>query len=156
VVRQKVEAHGNYEETTRTSNGIVLLKILKGISFHFQSQKYPCHSIHEAIKLFYNCSQGRFETTQAYMEHFQKLMDVVIQSGGSINGHTGIEDAIIKEMKTTRDAFALMNLPRSPQMPINMPKPLHSCWGVTGLVMGNSFKILKMTTSKEAMTIQRW
>jgi len=63
VVRQKVELHDNYEETTRTGNGIALLKILKGISFHFQSEKYPCHLIHEAIKHFYNCSQGRFETT---------------------------------------------------------------------------------------------
>jgi len=32
-------------------------------------------------------------------------MDVFIQSGGSIDGHTGIEDAIIKEMKTTHDAL---------------------------------------------------
>jgi len=90
VVRQKVEVHDNYEETTCTSNGIALLKILKGISVHFQSQKFPCHSIHEVIKRFYNCSQGHFATTQAYMEHFQNVMGVVIQSGGSIDGHTGI------------------------------------------------------------------
>ena len=33
------------------------------------------------------------------------MMDVVVQSGRSIGGNTGIEDAIIKEMKTTRDAL---------------------------------------------------
>jgi len=58
VVRQKVEAHDNYEETSRAGNGIALLKILKGISFHFQSQKYPCHSIHEAIKRFLQLLSG--------------------------------------------------------------------------------------------------
>jgi Zinc knuckle len=110
VVRQKVESNETYAEVSRTGNGIGLLIILKGISFHFQSQKYSCHSIHEALKRFYNCSQGRFATTQAYMEHFQNVMDVVTQSGGSITGHTGIEDSIIKERKTTRENISAADL----------------------------------------------
>ena len=110
VVRQKVESNENFEEVARTGNGIGLLIILKGISFHFQSQKYACHSIHEALKRFYNCSQGRFATTQAYMEHFTNVMDVVTQSGGSILGHTGIEDAIIKEKELNRDNLTAAEL----------------------------------------------
>ena len=106
VVRQKVESNGRFEDVARTGNGLELLSILKGISFHFQSQKYNCHSIHEALKRFYNCAQGRFATTQAYMEHFQNVVDVVTQSGGSIGGHAGIEDAIIRERGTTPELIA--------------------------------------------------
>ena len=111
VVRQKVEANERFEETARTGDdGLGLLTILKGISFHFQSQKYACHSFHDALKRYYNCTQGRYATTQAYMEHFQNLMDVVVQCGGSIDGHKGIKDAIIKERETTRDALTANEL----------------------------------------------
>lgn len=110
VVRQKVEASENYEEMARTGDGLNLLIVLKSISFHFQSQKYICHSIHEALKRYFNCSQGRFATTQAYMEHFQNVMDVVTHSGGSIGNHTGIEDAIMKERGLSRETITAETL----------------------------------------------
>ena len=95
VVRQKVEANKKFAEIMSSGDGLQLLMILKGISFHFQSQKYLSHSIHEAMKRYYNCSQGRFATTQAYMEHFQNVLEVVTTSGGSVAGHKGVEDEII-------------------------------------------------------------
>ena len=55
VTRQKVEANERFEEIAHTGDGLGLLNtILKGISFHFQSQKYACHSIHDALKRYYN------------------------------------------------------------------------------------------------------
>ena len=97
-MRQKVEANKDFEAIANVGDGIKLLLLLKGISFHFQSQKYLSHSIHEALKRYYNCAQGRYATTQAYMEHFQNVIDVVTTSGGSIAGHSGVEDAIIADM----------------------------------------------------------
>jgi hypothetical protein len=95
VVRQKVEANNKFAEIASRGDGLQLLTILKGISFHFQSQKYLSHSIHKAMKCYYNCSQGRFATTQAYMEHFQNVLEVVTTSGGSVAGHKGVEDELI-------------------------------------------------------------
>ena len=94
VVRQKAESHDSFLATSTVGDGLALLSILKGISFHFQSQKYVGHSIHEVLKRYYNCSQGRFATTQAYMEHFQNIVDVVIHNGGSISGHPGLKKMI--------------------------------------------------------------
>ena len=98
VVRQKVEANKEFEDIASSGDGIKLLIIFKGISFHFQSQKYICHSIHEALKRYYNCAQGRYATTQAYMEHFQNVYEVVTTSGGSVAGHKGVEDEIIASL----------------------------------------------------------
>jgi hypothetical protein len=54
VVRQKAESHDLFKATSAAGNGLALLTILKGISFHFQSLKYVGHSIHEALKRYYN------------------------------------------------------------------------------------------------------
>lgn len=108
VVRQKVEASKDFKETADSGDGLKLLDILKGISFHFQSQKYLSHAIDEALKRYYNCAQGKFATTQAYAEHFQNVLEVVTTSGGSVAGHPGIEDEIIKELpgNPTRDTLS--------------------------------------------------
>jgi hypothetical protein len=53
-----MEANKDFEDMANSGDGIKLLIILKSISFHFQSQKYLSHAIHEALKCYYNCSQG--------------------------------------------------------------------------------------------------
>ena len=98
VVRQKVEANKDFEGMADSGDGIKLLITLKGISFHFQSQRHLSHAIHEALKRYYNCSQGRYATAQAYMEHFQNVLEVVTTSGGSIAGHKGVEDELIAKL----------------------------------------------------------
>jgi hypothetical protein len=70
-----------------------LLRALKGVAYHFQSQKYLSHALHESMKRYYNCTQGKFATTQAYLEHFQNMVDVVVHSGGEIAGHPGVRAA---------------------------------------------------------------
>ena len=49
------------------------------------------------LKHYYNCEQGKFSTTQVYLEHFQNVVAVVIESGGSIAGHEGVESIVIAE-----------------------------------------------------------
>ena len=101
IMRQKIEAHATYEVIYNAGDGIGLLRALKTAAFHFQDQKYIGHSLHEALKRYYNCSQGKFATTQAYMEHFQNTLDVVTHCGGPVAGHSGIEDSIIAERGLT-------------------------------------------------------
>lgn len=97
IMRQKVEAHETFAGVSSTGDGLGLLRLIKGVAFQFQSQKYLPHALHEALKRYYNCAQGKFATTQVYLEHFQNVIAVVTESGGSIAGHAGVEDTIVSE-----------------------------------------------------------
>ena len=101
VMRQKIEAHAGYDRIYQNGDGLGLLRALKSTAFHFQEQKYLGHAIHEALKRYYNCAQGKFATTQSYMEHFQNTLDVVTHCGGTVAGNPGMEDSIIAERGLT-------------------------------------------------------
>ena len=83
ILRQKLEAHDMFSGLSATGDGLGLLKLMKGVAFQFQSQKYLPQALHKALKRYYNCSQGKFATTQAILEHFQNILT---KSGGSIAG----------------------------------------------------------------------
>ena len=73
------------------------MKAVKDMAYNFQSQKYLPHSLHESKRRFYLCAQGQFVTTQACLEQFQNLVDVIEHSGGSIRHDKGIEKIIATE-----------------------------------------------------------
>jgi hypothetical protein len=91
-MRQKLEAHELFAGVSSTGDGLGILKLVKGVAFQFQSQKYLPHALHEALKRYYNCAQGKYATTQVYLEHFQNMIAV-----GSIAGHPGVENVIIAD-----------------------------------------------------------
>ena len=97
IMRQKLEAHETFTGVSNTGDGLGLLKLVTSVAFQFQSQKYLPHALHEALKRYYNCSQGKFATAQAYLQHFQNVLAVVTESGGLIAGHPGVENMIIAE-----------------------------------------------------------
>jgi ribulose 1,5-bisphosphate carboxylase large subunit-like protein len=98
IMRQKVKANDAFENISRTGDGLGLLTALKGVVYQFQGQKYLSHALHESMKCYYNCSKGKFAITQAYLEQFQNVIDVVVHSGGEIAGHpAGIRTGIITE-----------------------------------------------------------
>ena len=49
AMRAKLESQQNYEQVSEDSDVIKLLRMIRGIAFNFQSQKYEPLSIHEAI-----------------------------------------------------------------------------------------------------------
>jgi hypothetical protein len=102
IMRQKLEAHESFAGVSTTGDGLGLLKLVIGVAFQFQSQKYLPHALHEALKRYYNCAQGKYATAQVYLEHFQNVIAVVTESGGSIAGHPGVEDVIIGEGNVER------------------------------------------------------
>jgi hypothetical protein len=97
IMRQKVEANDSFGHISATGDGLGLLTALKGVAYQFQGQKYLSHALHESMKRYYNCTQGKFVTTQAYLENFQNVIDVVVHSGGEIAGHPGVSTGIIAE-----------------------------------------------------------
>jgi hypothetical protein len=97
IMRQRLEAHELFAGVSSTGDGLGLLKLVKGVAFQFQSQKYLPHALHEALKRYYNCAQGKYATTQVYLEHFQNVIAVVTESGGSIAAHPGVDNVVIAE-----------------------------------------------------------
>jgi hypothetical protein len=95
IMRQKIESHESFAGVSSVGDGLGLLKLIKGVAFHFQSQIYLPYALHKALKRGYNCAQGKFATAQAYLEHFQNVVAVVTKSGGSIAGHEGVENTSI-------------------------------------------------------------
>ena len=93
-MHQKLEAHETVAGVWAAGDGLGLLKLVKGAAFQFQSHKYLPHALNKALKRYYNCSQGKFATTQAYLKHFQNVLAVVTESRGSIAVHTGVETMI--------------------------------------------------------------
>ena len=57
IMRQKLEAVNNFEQVSADGNGLELLRMIKNLAFHFQSQKYLPHSLHESKRRFYLLTQ---------------------------------------------------------------------------------------------------
>jgi hypothetical protein len=97
TLRQKLEAHDDYDNTRRNFDGVGLLRIIKDVTYHFQSQKALGQSLHEAERRFYIFSQGRHVTCQTYFEQFQNLVDVITHCGGAIGYSPAMESLIAEE-----------------------------------------------------------
>ena len=54
------------------------------------------------MKRYYTCLQGKFVTTQANLENFQNVVDVVTLSGGELARHPGVENVIMEELGLTQ------------------------------------------------------
>ena len=89
VMRQKVEALATFARMSMDNDGLALLQAVKDTAFNFQSQKYLPHALHEAKRRFYMCSQGKYATTQAYLEQFQNTIDVIEHCGVGIGEEPG-------------------------------------------------------------------
>jgi hypothetical protein len=97
ILRQKIEALHDFEEMSTNGDGLALLKAIKNTAFSFQSQKYFPHSLYESTRRFYMTVQGKYMTTQAYLEHFQNMIDVFGHTGGMVSHQPGIERVIMRE-----------------------------------------------------------
>ena len=74
-----MKAHATYQAIYTSGDGLGLLMALKTTAVHFQDHKYIGHSVHEALKCYYNYAQGKFATTQSY-----NSLDAVIHCGGTV------------------------------------------------------------------------
>jgi hypothetical protein len=68
---------------------IKLLKAIKGLTYHFEGQRYQAMTLHGALTRFYTLRQDRNTTNAQYLEKFQTNVAVVEQFGGNIGRNTG-------------------------------------------------------------------
>lgn len=97
VMQAKLEAMPEYAVASNDNDGVELLKLVKTISFNFQSQKYLHQAVHEAKRRFYTQYQGKTATAQEYLEQFKNHVDVLKHVGAVIGPDTSIVNQIAKE-----------------------------------------------------------
>ena len=90
VMRQKIASHSDYETTEDVTDAIGLLKTIKSIMFNFQGQIYCPQALRDAKRRFYNLSQNRHMTCQAYLEN---SVEVIKHCGGDLGIDHGLIDA---------------------------------------------------------------
>eukprot|EP00957_Ditylum_brightwellii_P048175 3656666-Ditylum_brightwellii.AAC.1 len=96
-MRAKLEGEEWYKEAATESDVIKFLKIIKRISYQYQSQRYPHRAVHAAIQALYFASQKDGMTLEQYLAKFLNRQDVLEQCGGSIGPHPGLTDIALKD-----------------------------------------------------------
>jgi Reverse transcriptase (RNA-dependent DNA polymerase)/Zinc knuckle len=90
AMQAKLESVAGYEQALADHDGIELLKIIKGIAFNFQNQKYLPHAVHEAKRRFFMQVQGKHMSAQEYLTQFNNHVDVLKHVGAVIGPDTSI------------------------------------------------------------------
>lgn len=94
-MRQKIASMSGYGVMAGELDGLGLLRNIRDPTFNFQSQTYLAHSLHESKRRFYSMTQGKHVNTQAYLEQFQNMIDVIQHTGGIIGQDPGMERAVM-------------------------------------------------------------
>eukprot|EP00957_Ditylum_brightwellii_P106637 8135660-Ditylum_brightwellii.AAC.1 len=97
AMRANLEDEEGYKEAATESDVIELLKIIKRISYQYQSQRYPHRAVHAAMRALYFTSQKDRMTLEQYVDEFLNRQDVLEQCGGSIGLHPGLTYIVLKD-----------------------------------------------------------
>eukprot|EP00957_Ditylum_brightwellii_P208003 15355471-Ditylum_brightwellii.AAC.1 len=76
-MRTKLEGKEGYKEAATESDVIKVLKIIKKISFQYQSQRYPYRAVHALMQALYFTSQKDGMTLEQYLDEFLNQQDVL-------------------------------------------------------------------------------
>lgn len=151
AMKHKVEGMEGYSAAADKKNRLKLLKLIRTTAFHFQSQKYPPHALHEAKYKFYHYRQ-KFQSPSEYLEGFQTLVEVIESIEGSIG-----DDAEVITSMVTKEGFDIA----SDDLEVLQTKARNQylatafLLGRTGTATNVLLMILKMTTYRDRITIQK-
>ena len=83
----KLEGLETHETLAQRGDSLGLLQVIKGVVYNFQDQKYQQQSLDDATRHFYTMYQGKYTTTQAFLEQFQNVVDDIDHCGATIGNH---------------------------------------------------------------------
>ena len=83
----KLEGLEMHKTLAQRGDSLGLLQVIKGVVYNFQDQKYLQQSLDDATRRFYTMYQGKYTTTQALLEQFQNVVDVINHCGVTIGNH---------------------------------------------------------------------
>ena len=102
VMRAKLKSlHSFSTEASPKSDGIKLLKLIRQISYEFESQRYPFLSVHNAVQQSYSMFQKLHQTIDEYYENVSIKLDMLDHCGASISGHLTLTNGILKNKNIT-------------------------------------------------------
>ena len=97
-----------FEEVEAESDALCLLKMICGIAFNFESQKYVHLSMHEAMRRYYLTKQDRNMTCQAYLDLHTNNWEVVEHCSGMVGVHPGLINAALEDMDVSNVDLAMV------------------------------------------------
>jgi hypothetical protein len=90
--------HTEYTNVSKTHDGLGLLRMIRNNAYNYQSHLFKPLAIQILQKDFYTYEQGPTVTTSMYHTHFQNLIEVIEDVGGSLGYESdGIIQALAKE-----------------------------------------------------------
>ena len=99
AMKSKIRGTEGYTKMDKDLDVITLLKVIKGVSMHFDNQTYIPKSLDDAKKLFYSMKQGEHESHPAFHKRFCNHVEVIEHYGGELGA-----DPIL--LKLERDFLA--------------------------------------------------
>jgi hypothetical protein len=97
LLRAKLQAKDGCDQMKAEHDTIELLKSIKACVFKFSAQKKAAHSLHEALRKFYNGQQEKSSNAQDCYQRFKNHIEVVEHCGGSLGKHQGLIDKKLEE-----------------------------------------------------------
>ena len=96
-MKEKLESNAVYDTIRTEQDCIKLLKLMRGITYNYELQKYPFLALHAALKRYYSHYQKCHSSNNTYMESFMNMSEVVEYCGGTIGCHRGLIRYLIKQ-----------------------------------------------------------
>ena len=101
AMKAKLESSTNYETINDDSDLIGLLKLIRDVSYEYESKQYPYLSVYNAVRLLYGNYQKNYMTVNNYLESFQNIHQVVDHCGGNFGTHPSLVQDILDKAGNT-------------------------------------------------------
>ena len=96
-ITAKIESMAGWTTGETEQDGIGLLKLLRGATYQHDESKQGTMAIVESDKRAYIFFQRANQTNTDYFTEFKSVIKVVKTHEGSIGGHLGLRNAVLKE-----------------------------------------------------------
>ena len=100
-MRAKLEADSTFEGINTGSDLIELLKLIRKVSFAYESKKYPYLAAYNSIRSLYGNYQKNYSSVDSYLETFQNLVQVSDHCGGNFGLHSKLINDILTKAGIT-------------------------------------------------------
>ena len=84
AMQTKLKSMNTFRNIHTNKRCDILLKIIQGIMFHFETKDYLALGLKKAIVNYYACVQRKKETCACFLARFKSNMDVLSHYGGSL------------------------------------------------------------------------
>ena len=84
LLKSKLKESNEWHVSSTTYDVLILIRIIRTITFKFYEQKYLPLALHQTKTNFYNIRQGSLSNAE-YMEKFNNVVDIATAYNGQIH-----------------------------------------------------------------------